>query len=260
MSAARSRDALLISVAVILACAVTAGAQGASDRCRPAGVIPLTGEPPAKIIVDPPLAEPLAARGVAIIQYCAENLHLLPVFGPGALTVSPRVGHLHVRLDDAEWVWADASGSPIILMGLQPGPHRVTIELEDANHHALDKGTVAFVVPEKSAAHPVSPSEVKGMIITSIQYTFAAKDADKAESLFQELRAASVKEPGVIRFEVGRSIEDPNVFALWELYRDKDAADAHRESEHFKRLVINGIRPLAKQRNAATVVPIHEKP
>jgi hypothetical protein len=89
---------------------------------------------------------------VAIIQYCAQNLHIAPVFGPNALAVSPRVGHLHVRLDDAPWVWADASGNPIILMGLPPGPHKVALELEDANHHTLDKGTVTFVVPEKTAA------------------------------------------------------------------------------------------------------------
>ena len=71
------------------------------------------------------------------------------------------------------------------------------------------------------------------MIIISIQFTFASKDADKAESLLRELRDASVKEPGVIQFEVGRSHEKPNVFALWEAYRDKDAVDAHRASEHF---------------------------
>jgi quinol monooxygenase YgiN len=94
------------------------------------------------------------------------------------------------------------------------------------------------------------------MVITSIQYPFASKDADKAESLFRELLDASVKEPGVVQFEVGRSIEDPNVFALWEVYRDQAASDAHRESEHFKRLVLNGIRPIAKLRNAATVTPL----
>jgi hypothetical protein len=55
---------------------------------------------------------------VVVIQYCAENLHFVPVFGPNALAVSPRVGHIHVRVDDASWVWADASGNPIILMGL----------------------------------------------------------------------------------------------------------------------------------------------
>jgi quercetin dioxygenase-like cupin family protein len=146
---ARSRGALLLLA--MLLCALTSAAQSASNKCRPAGVIPLASEPPAKIFIDPPLAGPLASRGVAIIQYCAENLHLVPVFGPGALTASPRVGHLHVRVDDAAWVWADASGSPVILMGLPPGPHKVTIELENANHQALDKGTISFTVPEKSA-------------------------------------------------------------------------------------------------------------
>jgi hypothetical protein len=147
------KSASLLSVAAILLCTMTAAAQNTKTACGPASVIPLTGEePPAKIVIDPPLAGPLASRGVAIIQYCAQNLHLVPVFGPDALAASPRVGHVHVRVDDASWVWADASGNPIILMGLLPGPHKVLIELEDANHHTLDKGTVTFVVPEKMAA------------------------------------------------------------------------------------------------------------
>ena len=142
----------LLSIAAIALYATTAVVQNATDKCRPASVIPLASEPPAKIVIDPPLAEPLASRGVAIIQYCAENLHLVPVFGANALAVSPRVGHIHVRVDDAPWVWADASGNPIILMGLRPGPHKVLIELEDANHRALDQGIVTFVIPEKFAA------------------------------------------------------------------------------------------------------------
>jgi hypothetical protein len=147
-----SKGTSLLSIAAIALYATTAVAQSATDKCRPASVIPLASEPPAKIVIDPPLAEPLASRGVAIIQYCAENLHLVPVFGANALAVSPRVGHIHVRVDDAPWVWADASGNPIILMGLRPGPHKVLIELEDANHRALDQGIVTFVIPEKFAA------------------------------------------------------------------------------------------------------------
>jgi uncharacterized protein DUF6130 len=148
-----SKGVSLLLVPAIVLYTMTALAQNAKDTCGPTPVIPLTSsEPPAKIFIDPPLAEPLASRGVAIIQYCTQNLHLVPVFGPNALAVSPRVGHIHVRVDDALWVWADASGQPIILMGLSPGPHRVLIELEDANHHTLDKGLVTFVVPEKNAA------------------------------------------------------------------------------------------------------------
>jgi hypothetical protein len=147
-----SKTGYLLSIAALALYSVAAFAQAPKDACGPTSVIPLTGkEPPAKIVTFPPLPEPLASRGVAIIQYCTQNLHLVPVFGANALAVSPRVGHIHVRVDDASWVWADASGQPIILMGLSPGPHKVLIELEDANHQTLDKSLVTFAVPEKNA-------------------------------------------------------------------------------------------------------------
>ena len=100
-----SKGAARLAVAAVVVYATTALAQSAKDGCGPTPVIPLTSEEsPAKIVTYPPLAEPLALRGVAIIQYCTQNLHLVPVFGPNALAVSPRVGHLHVTVDDAPWV------------------------------------------------------------------------------------------------------------------------------------------------------------
>ena len=68
----------LLSVAAIVLYAMTAMAQNATDICRPAPVIPLASasEPPAKIVIDPPLAEPLASRGVVVIQYCARTCTL----------------------------------------------------------------------------------------------------------------------------------------------------------------------------------------
>ena len=148
----------VLSLAAMTLCASTALAQTATQRCRPAQVIPLTAaEPAAKIVIDPPLAEPLASRGVVVIPYCAENMRIASVFGPGALAVSPRVGHIHVTVDEAPWHWADASGTPLILRGLPPGPHKVLIELVDPNHQPVDKGTVTFDVPKKAAAS--APSE-----------------------------------------------------------------------------------------------------
>ena len=41
------------------------------------GVLPLASEPPAKIIIDPPVPEALA-RGLVVIQYRTENLRILP--------------------------------------------------------------------------------------------------------------------------------------------------------------------------------------
>lgn len=142
------------SIAAIAAAAVmdqsgTGARAGDVPRsCRSAGVIPLTApEPAPRLVVQPPLPGPLAARGVAVIEYCAEHMRLAPVFGTGALSVSPRVGHVHVTVDDAAWHWADASGTPIILRGLPPGTHKVQIQLVDPNHQVVDSGTVTFSVP-----------------------------------------------------------------------------------------------------------------
>ena len=141
----------LIGVAVVLS-GFMARAQTAGDVLGPAAVVPLKEtQPPAKIIVDPPLAEPLS-RGYVFIQYRAVNLRIVPVFGPKALEVTPRIGHIHVVVDGAPWHWADASGEPLILVGLPPGPHKVEVILANPNHQPLDRATVEFVVPEQAAA------------------------------------------------------------------------------------------------------------
>ena len=94
------------------------------------------------------------------------------------------------------------------------------------------------------------------MLIQSVHYTFAPEDADRVAAILREHRDASRREAGVVGFEVGRSQERPNVFALWEVYRDQAALDAHAASEHFQRFVIEGIRPLARERSAVIVAPI----
>ena len=126
--------------------ATCALAETAEEALGPAAVVPLQSEPPAKLILDPPLPEPLA-KGYVFIQYRAENLRIVPVFGPNALDILPRVGHIHVIVDGAAWHWADTSGEPLILVGLPVGPHKVRIILADANHQPLDHADVDFVVP-----------------------------------------------------------------------------------------------------------------
>src|SRR4029453_11725822 len=61
--------------------------------------IELKNEPAAKLIVDSPLPD-LLDHGIVWIQWRAENVHIVPVFGKGALNVSPRAGPLHGQVDD----------------------------------------------------------------------------------------------------------------------------------------------------------------
>jgi autoinducer 2-degrading protein len=43
----------------------------------------------------------------------------------------------------------------------------------------------------------------------------------------------SIKEPGVLRFDVVQQQDDPARFALIEIYRDVSANAAHKETKHY---------------------------
>ncbi len=45
----------------------------------------------------------------------------------------------------------------------------------------------------------------------------------------------TIKEPGNLRFDVNRRIDDPNRFVLYEVYRDEDGMRAHKETDHYAR-------------------------
>jgi autoinducer 2-degrading protein len=94
------------------------------------------------------------------------------------------------------------------------------------------------------------------MLIQSIHYEFAPEDGDHIEEIFRELRDASRKEPGVIQFDIARSKEHPERFVLWEVYVDEAALTAQYQTEHFKRLALGGVRPLARNRIAENATPI----
>src|SRR3989442_13964121 len=126
-------------------------AYGQSARAirGPTPLVAIPNEQPAKLIVDPPIPEQLAL-GRVFIQYRTENLRILPVYGNAALAVSPRLGHLHYYVDGQSWPTVDSSGETVVLVGLQPGPHKVRLELADATHKPIPGANqvVEFTVPQ----------------------------------------------------------------------------------------------------------------
>ncbi|WP_332763383.1 DUF6130 family protein [Pseudomonas koreensis] len=138
----------LLAPTASLLLAMSADAQTEVDPQQPPALLPLASEAAPMLIAYPPLAEPLA-RGVVIIQYRTEHTRIMPVFGKAAVPVSPRLGHLHVTVDDWQGTWAHTSEDPIILVGLTPGAHKVLLEIADPTHTVLTRTTVNFVVPAK---------------------------------------------------------------------------------------------------------------
>jgi hypothetical protein len=140
---------LIIAVIAAGTMVTTAFAQSAREIRGASPYVAIENEPAPRLIVDDPLPEGLRL-GVFWAQYRVENLHIVPVFGAGAVQASPRIGHLHVIVDDLPWWWADASDNNTIdIANLPPGPHQVQIRLVNANHEVIpgQSKTVAFTIP-----------------------------------------------------------------------------------------------------------------
>ncbi len=139
----------LAAVAAGTVLATSAFAQSAREIRGASPYLAIESEPAPKLIVDPPLPEGLV-QGVYWAQYRVENLRIVQVFGEGARQVSPRVGHLHITVDDLPWWWADASDNNTVdIAGLPPGEHKVKIELVDSDHNVFPGQVVTqrFTVP-----------------------------------------------------------------------------------------------------------------
>ena len=91
------------------------------------------------------------------------------------------------------------------------------------------------------------------MIGVHITYTVRPEAADEAARyLAQMADAVRDHEPECLVWIATRDGERADVFHLTELYRDEAAREAHRETDHFRRFVVEGFRTLAVDRVAAT--------
>lgn len=71
-----------------------------------------------------------------------------------------------------------------------------------------------------------------------VVHVYAQVKPDAVEAFIAATRENarhSVEEPGVARFDVVQSVEDPTRFVFVEAYRSADAPAAHKETAHYQR-------------------------
>jgi quinol monooxygenase YgiN len=72
------------------------------------------------------------------------------------------------------------------------------------------------------------------MIVVIVKQPVRAKYADEWPTLIEEFTTKTRLEPGNISFDWYRSADDPNLWILIEIFRDRESGDAHVASDHFK--------------------------
>ncbi|GIU75669.1 MAG: hypothetical protein KatS3mg004_2756 [Bryobacteraceae bacterium] len=71
------------------------------------------------------------------------------------------------------------------------------------------------------------------MLIVHVHVWVKPESVEAFREATIENASASLKEPGVARFDVIQQMDDPTKFVLVEVYRSPEAAAAHKETPHY---------------------------
>jgi len=72
------------------------------------------------------------------------------------------------------------------------------------------------------------------MFIVQVHVTVEEDSIQAFKTATIENAKNSVKEPGIVRFDVIQQMDDPARFILVEIYRDEEAALEHKKSDHYE--------------------------
>lgn len=84
------------------------------------------------------------------------------------------------------------------------------------------------------------------------RYTISAGKEDEVLALLPVLASAARTEPGNVSFEIYRQVGDDQKVVLLERYASRQAFADHRETPHFKDLVLGQIAPRLDSRVVET--------
>ena len=94
------------------------------------------------------------------------------------------------------------------------------------------------------------------MITFTVRMTFHSEDRQEIAEALRKLAVASRKEPGCVSYIPHYVQGDPDTVLIYEQYRDEAAAEAHRQSEHFKQHAVGSLFQRMRERTREDLVAL----
>jgi quinol monooxygenase YgiN len=94
------------------------------------------------------------------------------------------------------------------------------------------------------------------MISFTVRMKFAPEDREDIAEILRQLTEASRQEPGCISYIPHRIEGDPDAVLIYEQYKDRAAADAHRQSPHFTKYAVGGLYQKMLERSREDLVAL----
>ena len=94
------------------------------------------------------------------------------------------------------------------------------------------------------------------MISFTVRMKFEEKDRAAVEEILRQLGPASRQEPGCVSY-IAHFVEgEPATVLIYEQYKDREAADAHRQSPHFTKYAVCGLYQKMLERSREDLVAL----
>ena len=94
------------------------------------------------------------------------------------------------------------------------------------------------------------------MVSFTVRMTFAQEERADVAEILRQLTLASRQEPGCVTY-VPHVVEgDPDTVLIYEQYRDKNALEAHGQSDHFKKHAVGGLYQKMRERRREDLVAL----
>lgn len=87
------------------------------------------------------------------------------------------------------------------------------------------------------------------MYVVAARFVAQEGSGDEVGRLLAEMTPHSLSEPGCHTYIINRSLENRNLFLLYEQYEDEAAFGAHRDNPEFQRIILGQVVPLLAERS-----------
>lgn len=94
------------------------------------------------------------------------------------------------------------------------------------------------------------------MVSFIVRFKFAAEDRADVAATVALLAAESRREPGCVTYIPHQVQDDPDTILIYEQYRDPQALEDHRASDHFKKYGIEDLFQKVKERHLENLVAL----
>lgn len=93
--------------------------------------------------------------------------------------------------------------------------------------------------------------------VVIVRWKIKEPETSRIVQMLPELVDKSRQEKGNVSYNIYQSEADPSELILHEEYASAAAAESHRQSEHYQRIVLNQIVPHLASREVTPVKQLH---